>query len=40
MAASDESVEPLVQALRRKVNFQEDRIDELEQRLDELEEGE
>ncbi|WP_255764279.1 hypothetical protein [Halobaculum sp. CBA1158] len=40
MAASDEPVEPLVQALNRKVNHQADRIDDLEERLAALEEGE
>jgi len=39
MAASDEPVEPLVQALRRKVNHQAERIGELEERLAALEEG-
>jgi len=40
MAASDEPVEPLVQALRRKVDYQAQRIDELEARIEDLEEGE
>lgn len=37
MSTTDETSDPLVEALRRKVNYQADRIDELEDTIVKLE---